>query len=202
MVWVKLWYWHFENLTSSKLSPVCYSFYAFHSSDLFIAVNGQVIVMLLSWIVILKNDGLILNKRFQKNAKHFFYFLTVLVELKAVGSWSSGGWLNVELTPSASPSSCSPSSSVCWFSGSTVIPFCLENTLRFCCRFIMKRKHKNKVNNRSLNRSVKYAKRWSRLQSLFELLGTPDTKCTHTPVVSNASHFARSFQASKHTYLF
>ena len=40
----------------------------------------------------------------------------------------------------------------------------------------------------------KYAKRWSRLQSLLELLGTPDTKCTHTPVVWNASHFVPHFR--------
>ena len=129
-----------------------------------------------------------------KNAKHFFHFLTVLVEFEAVGSWSSGGWLNVEMTSSASPSSSSPSSSLSWFSGSTAILFCFENTLSFCCRFIMKHKHKNKV-EASIDRLS--AKCWSRLQSLFlELLGTPDTKCTHTHVVWNASHFARSFQAT------
>ena len=33
-------------LTSSKLSPVCYSFYAFQSFDLFAAVNSQIIVNL------------------------------------------------------------------------------------------------------------------------------------------------------------
>ena len=72
-------------------------------------------------------------------------FLTVLVEFEAVGSWSSGGWLDVELTPSASLSS----SSLSWFPGSTAIFFCLKNTLTFFCRFIVKlvkRRHKNKVN--------------------------------------------------------
>ena len=82
-------------------------------------------------------------------------FLTVLVEFEAVGSWSSGGWLDVELTPSASLSSSSLSS---WFSGSTAIFFCLKNTLTFCCRFIMKRKHKNKVRKQRVNRSVKQCK--------------------------------------------
>ena len=38
------------------------------------------------------------------------------------------------------------------------------------------------------------------LQSLTELRGTPDTKTTRKHIVCNASHLARSFQASKHTY--
>ena len=52
-------------------------------------------------------------------------FHTVLVKLEAGGSWSSGGWLNVKLTSSASPSSSSSSS---WFSGSTAILFRLKYT--------------------------------------------------------------------------
>ena len=79
-----------------------------------------------------------------KNAKHF-HFLRVLVELKAFDLFS----FTILMQP-------------IFFSMLIFrfnILFCFENTLRFCCRFIMKRKHKNKVNNRSLNRSVKYAKR-------------------------------------------
>ena len=55
-------------------------------------------------------------------------FLTVLVELEAFGFWSCGGWLNVELTSSASPSS-------------TATLFCLKNTLSV---------FKDKINKRSV----------------------------------------------------
>lgn len=46
MVWVKLWCWNFKKLASSKLLPVCYSLYAFHSFDLFIALNSWIFVKL------------------------------------------------------------------------------------------------------------------------------------------------------------
>lgn len=93
MVWVKLWYWNFEKLTSSKLSPagtskfLCFSqFWFVYSSTVFHAGRN---------------------------------FLIVLVgEFEAIGSWSSGGSLNIELTSPASPSLFSPSS---WFSSTAVV---------------------------------------------------------------------------------
>ena len=105
---------------------------------------------ILNWVV----SKMVWVKLWYWNFEQFWFLFTVLlVELEAVGSWSSGGWL-IELTSPASPSLSSPSS--CFsISGSTAILFCVKNELSFCCRFIMKRKQKNKVNKRSVNRSAK-----------------------------------------------
>ena len=78
MDWVKIWYWDFEQLTSSKLSQGYYSFYAFHSFDSFTIVNSQItstwrlamqVVQLYEIAKMkryLKNHWPILNKRWQK----------------------------------------------------------------------------------------------------------------------------------------
>ena len=81
MVWVKIWYWDFEQLTSSKLSQVYYSFYAFHSFDSFTIVNSQItsawrlamqVVQLYEIAKMkryLKNHWPILNERWQNKKK-------------------------------------------------------------------------------------------------------------------------------------
>ena len=81
MDWVKIWYWDFEQLTSSKLSQGYYSFYAFHSFDSFTIVNSQItstwrlamqVVQLYEIAKMkryLKNHWPILNKRWQKKKR-------------------------------------------------------------------------------------------------------------------------------------
>ena len=121
-----------------------------------------------------KNDRPFLNKRWQKCSNTFL-----------ISCFITSNYCNFKC-----------------FSGSTAILFCLKNELRFLLFHNETKTKETKSTNVAWIDQQSNLSRTSKcmLQSLTELRGTPDTKTTRKHMVCNASHLARSFQASKHTY--
>ena len=131
-----------------------------------------------------------------------FEFLTTDI---IVGSWSSGGWRNELTSPASLPSLSSPSSC---FSGSTAIRFGVKNEFSLCFRFNLSER-KNKKNKLSKPRSTNTA--WKIRKAMYAehqiLCSSLSRNCmehlAQKLLVSNemtVSHFARLFQACKHTF--